>query len=117
MKIITRTAAAAMLVSLPIALSACGSGGGDKPSKDDVKAGYVKAIKKEAGSAASSVPDATFNKMADCIFDKSYDKVSADTLDKLASGNFTKDTKIKSDDEKTLTDATDSCQKTMTPGS
>ncbi|NNG40114.1 hypothetical protein HJ588_12655 [Flexivirga sp. ID2601S] len=113
MKIFTRTAAAAMLVSMPIALSACGgSGGGSKPSKDEVKAGYVKAIKKEGGSMASSVPDATFNKLADCIFDKSYDKVSAKTLNAIKSGNTSE--KIDSKDEKTLTDATDSCKSTVT---
>lgn len=110
MKIITRTAAAAMLISLPMALGACG-GGGDKPSQADVEAGYIKALKNVGGSDAAKIPDSLYQKMAGCIFDKTYDKLSNDTLNKMKDGNATEKTKIKSSDQSKLESASNTCSK------
>ncbi|GGB38310.1 hypothetical protein GCM10011492_31320 [Flexivirga endophytica] len=108
MKIATRTAAAALLISMPMALGACGSD--SKPAKADVKAGYIKAVKKNMGASGAKVPDSLYKKMADCIVDESYDDVSADTLNKLKDGNVTKDTKVKSEDKDTMDKASKTCQ-------
>lgn len=108
MKLISRTAAAALVISLPMALGACG--GGSKPAKADVKAGYIKSIKKDAGAQGSKIPDSLYNKMADCIFDKTYDDLSSDTLNKFKDGNATEKTKIKSSDKDTLDKASSTCQ-------
>ena len=90
-----------------MALTACGD---SKPSKADVKAGYIKTIKKVGGSEAAKIPDSLYTKMADCIFDKAYDGLSADTLNKFKDGSATEKTKIKSSDEDKLSKASDSCE-------
>lgn len=108
MKLISRTAAVALVISLPMALGACG--GDSKPAKADVKAGYIKAVKKNVGASGAKVPDSLYQKMADCIVDKSYDDLSADTLNKLKDGNATAETKVKSDDKDTLDKASKTCQ-------
>lgn len=108
MKIATRTAAAALLISLPMALGACGSGG-SKPSKADVQAGFTKAMKSQ--SELKSAPDAMLEKMSSCTVDKIYDKVSNKTLNAIKSGDTSN--KISADDESTLTDATNSCGKSL----
>ncbi|WP_446665271.1 hypothetical protein [Flexivirga sp. B27] len=107
MKIATRTAAAAMLIALPMGLTACG---GSKPAKDDVKAGYVKAVKKNLGSTGSKVPDSLYDKLADCMIDKSYDDLSADTLNKLKDGDATAETKVKKEDKETMDKVSKECQ-------
>jgi len=101
MKMIARTAAAAMLITLPMTLGACG--GDSKPSKAEAQAGYVKLIKAKLGSSATGVSDAALNKYAGCVLDKSYDKLSAKTLNAMKSGN--KDAKGDQKDEGTLTKA------------
>lgn len=108
MKIVTRTAAAALLISMPMALGACGSD--SKPSKADVKAGYIKAVKKNVGESGTKVPDSLYKKMADCMIDSTYDDLSADTLNKLKDGNVTEKTKVKSEDKDTMDKASKTCQ-------
>jgi hypothetical protein len=104
MKIVTRTAAAAMLISLPMALGACG-GGDSKPSKADVKVGFAKVMK--SMPSGKNVPAPTMTKIADCVVDKTYDKVTAKTLNAMKSGD--KNSKADKKDEKTVTDATTTC--------
>ncbi|MFC6707976.1 hypothetical protein [Flexivirga alba] len=108
MKLISRTAAVALVISLPMALGACG--GGSKPSKADVKAGYIKSVKKSGGAESAKIPDSLYTKMADCVFDKTYNDLSSDTLNKFKDGNANEKTKIKSSDKDKLTSASTSCQ-------
>ena len=71
----------AVLASVAIAFGAVGCGG--KPSKDAVKEGIVKMMK---AHGESSYDDETLNDYVGCIVDGSYDKLSADSLQKLADG-------------------------------
>jgi len=107
MKIVSRTAAAALLITLPMSLAACG--GGSKPSKADVQAGFTKAMKSQ--SELKSAPDAMLDKMSRCTVDKIYDKVSNKTLNAIKSGDTSN--KISADDESKLTSATNSCSKSL----
>ncbi|MBB2892538.1 hypothetical protein [Flexivirga oryzae] len=109
MKIVSRTAAAALLITLPMALGACSSSGGSKPAKADVQAGFTKALKGQ--SEAKGAPDSLVNKMSGCVVDKIYNKVSNKTLNAIKSGDTSN--KISSDDESTLNDATNSCGKSL----
>lgn len=110
MKIVTRTAAAALLISLPMGLSACG--GNSKPSKDDVKAGYSKAVKKQVEKLGVKVPDSTIDKMGNCIIDGAYDKVSATSLKSIKDGKTTKDgdVKVAKKDKPKFESASKKCQ-------
>ena len=71
----------AVLASIAIACGAAGCSG--KPSKDAVKAGIIKMMKEQG---ESSYDDNALNDYVGCLVDGSYDKVSADTLQKLADG-------------------------------
>lgn len=71
----------AVLASIAIACGAAGCSG--KPSKDAVKAGIIKMMK---GQGESLYDDNALNDYVGCLVDGSYDKVSADTLQKLADG-------------------------------
>ncbi|WP_130873732.1 hypothetical protein [[Pseudopropionibacterium] massiliense] len=71
----------AVLASVAIAFGAVGCSG--KPSKDAVKEGIVKMMK---AHGESSYDDETLNDYVGCIVDGSYDKLSADSLQKLADG-------------------------------
>jgi len=110
MKIVSRTAAAALLITLPMSLAACG--GGSKPSKADVKAGYEKAVKAQASKSGIKVPDALLDKMAGCIIDKTYDKVSAASLNSIKKGDTDSkgQIKVKSDDKSKFESASTACQ-------
>lgn len=109
MKLISRTAAAALIISLPMALGACGGG---KPSKADVKAGYVKSVKAQAKKSGVKIPDSTLDKMAGCIIDKSYDDVSSDSLNSIKDGKTNSDGEIKvtSKDKPKFESASTACQ-------
>lgn len=104
---LTRSTAAGLLLALPLALSACGSSGDSKPSKADVKAGYVKAAKKEGTSGMS---DSIVKQISDCIVDKTYDDLDEDTLTKIKDADT--DAKIKSSDKTKLSTASTACAKT-----
>ena len=69
------------MASVAIAFGAVGCSG--KPSKDAVKEGIVKMMK---AHGESSYDDETLNDYVGCIVDGSYDKLSADSLQKLADG-------------------------------
>ena len=76
----------AVLASIAIAFGAAGCSG--KPSKDAVKAGIIKMMKEQG---ENSYDDNALNDYVGCLVDGSYDKVSADTLQKLADGKITTD--------------------------
>lgn len=76
----------AVLASIAIAFGAAGCSG--KPSKDAVKAGIIKMMKEQGESLYD---DNALNDYVGCLVDGSYDKVSADTLQKLADGKITTD--------------------------
>ena len=76
----------AVLASIAIACGAAGCSG--KPSKDAVKAGIIKMMKEQGESLYD---DNALNDYVGCLVDGSYDKVSADTLQKLADGKITTD--------------------------
>lgn len=110
MKLISRTAAVALVLSMPMALGACG--GDSKPSKADVKAGYAKYVKTQAKKSKVTIPDSIVNKMAGCIIHKTYDKVSAKSLTNIknADTNDKDEIKVKSDDKSKFEAASTSCQ-------
>ena len=112
MKIITRTAAAAMLISLPMALGACG-GSDSKPSKADASVGFAKILKSQMGSSGTS--DAMTKKIATCVVDKTYDKISAKTLNAMKSGKS--DSKGDSKDQTALNNAAKTCAASVVSGS
>ena len=89
----------AVLASIAIACGAVGCSG--KPSKDAVKAGIIKMMKEQG---ESSYDDNALNDYVGCLVDGSYDKVSADTLQKLADGKTSTDTSG-TQDGKTSSDA------------
>ena len=89
----------AVLASIAIACGAAGCSG--KPSKDAVKAGIIKMMKEQGESLYD---DNALNDYVGCLVDGSYDKVSADTLQKLADGKITTDTSG-SQDGKTSSDS------------
>ena len=108
-----RTAALALAATIPFGLAACG-GDGDKPSKADVKAGFVTAVTKQAGSAGDTAEGKkAAGQIGDCIIDKVYDKVSNKTLNAIKSGDT--DSKIDKDDEKTLDSASQDCKDSVKP--
>lgn len=110
MKLVSRTAAVALVISLPMALGACGSD--SKPSKADVKAGYVKSVKKEAKKAGVTIPDAIMTKMSGCVIDEAYEKVSAKSLKSIKNGdtNDKGEIKVTSDDKSKFESASKDCQ-------
>ena len=86
----------AVLASIAIAFGAVGCSG--KPSKDAVKAGIIKMIKEKGGSTYA---EGVLNDYVSCVVDGSYDKVSSDTLQKLADGKI--DVNAKTSDTKNVT--------------
>ncbi|BDZ56533.1 hypothetical protein FB554_3382 [Barrientosiimonas humi] len=80
MNLARRMGATALLLTLPLGLTACGGG---KPSKEEVQAGYAKLLESNGGG---QIPQAQIDSIAKCVTDKAYDNVSGDTLDKIAKG-------------------------------
>lgn len=110
MKLISRTAAVALVISLPMALGACGSG--SKPSKADVKAGYAKHVQEQAKKSGAKIPDSIVDKMTGCVVDKTYDKVSARSLKNIkdSKSNDKGEIEVKKDDKPKFESAAKSCQ-------
>ncbi|KNX36109.1 hypothetical protein [Luteipulveratus halotolerans] len=110
--IMRRTAALALAATIPFGLAACG--GGDKPSKGEVKAGYAKVASSRVGASAQN-PEfkKSMDKFTGCIVDKTYDDLSADTLNAIKDGDT--DADISKDDEKKIDKATNECKSTLTP--
>lgn len=105
MKKLSRCAAVALLVAVPVGLTGCG-GGDDKPSKSDVASGYAKMLKSMGGTTDSALMD----KVASCTADKVYDKAATKTLKAMASGDKSNQPDAK--DETLLTDASKDCTET-----
>lgn len=111
--VFTRTAAAAALLAIPLGLSACGGGGTTatsstgttssssttsssgstppaadntgKPSRAAATRGMTKIL--QSGVGASGPSPAQLDKIATCIVDKTYDKLTVKTLTAMAAGN------------------------------
>ena len=94
----------AVLASVAIAFGAGGCGG--KPSKDAVKAGIIKMIKEKGGSTYA---EGVLNDYVSCVVDGSYDKVSSDTLQKLADGKIDVNAKTSDEDGKAVAEAATKC--------
>ncbi|KAA1380711.1 hypothetical protein [Aeromicrobium fastidiosum] len=80
-----------------------GDSDGDKPSREDVVAGYVKAV---GGGTTNAETDAVLEKSAKCVVDELYDKASAETLRALADSDLAS---INPDDAKLFGDASGTC--------
>ena len=94
----------AVLASIAIAFGAVGCSG--KPSKDAVKAGIIKMMKEQG---ESSYDDNKLNEYVGCLVDGSYDKVSANTLQKLADGKADSEASAPDEDSKVIGEATQEC--------
>lgn len=83
------TAPSAAATTTADASSAAPSAGpsADKPSRDEVKQGYLKAVRPAASKADPPLSEADLQKLAPCVVDQLYDDVSVETLTVLASGD------------------------------
>lgn len=111
MSVLTRIAAGAALLAMPLSLTACGSSG-DKPSKADVQTGLSKLFKQQTG--ASVVTSAQLTKLSSCMTDRIYDKVSTSTLKAVAGGNTKTNGSEK--DKSTMENASTECAKSVVAG-
>jgi hypothetical protein len=78
---------------------------GDKPSKDDVIAGYTKVIKTTAGA---NLPDDIVKKVVTCFADELYDTATPKTLQAIADAQ---PTNVDPADMQAFTDASTACTK------
>lgn len=97
---VRRTLAIGLLAVAPLGLASCGS----KPSKDEVTSGIQKILDQTGGS---SLDASLKKKVASCMTDKIYDKVSDDTLEGIAKGD--KNEKVSSKDNSTIESAAKTC--------
>lgn len=109
MKVVSRTAASAMLLALPLALGACGD---SKPEKAEVQSGFAKIMKDQPGM--DSLPEGSVDKVSKCVTDKVYDEVSNETLKAMASGES--DAKGNEEDQDALNKASTECGKEVAGG-
>lgn len=100
-------AIAASGVALALLLGGCSSGGGEKPSKQDVQAGLLKQI---GGEESGEL----YKKMTACMVDELYDSLSVGSLRAIAEGD--KSYKGTKEDEKALKDASEACSKKLIGG-
>ncbi len=102
----------AVLASAAIALGAVGCAG--KPSKQDVIEGWGKTFKNNFGGKGAS--DEVIEKAKpyiECLVDETYDKMSADTLNKIAKGEIKDEDKVSGNDEQAVKDAASTCKDKM----
>ncbi|MDO5093860.1 MAG: hypothetical protein Q4D79_10665 [Propionibacteriaceae bacterium] len=104
--------AVAVLASAAIALGAAGCAG--KPSKEAVVEGWLKFGENYASEGISDEQKEKMKPYAECLVDETYDKLSADTLKKIADGNANKDTKVAKEDEEAIQEATKNCASKLT---
>ena len=78
---------------------------GDKPSKDDVIAGYTKVITTTAGA---NLPEDIVNKVVTCFADELYDTASPKTLQAIADAQ---PANVDPADMQAFTDASTACTK------
>ncbi|WP_229054621.1 hypothetical protein [Aeromicrobium sp. Leaf350] len=86
-------------------------GDGDKPSKDDVVAGYSGLITEILGG--TELPQDILNSVVTCFVDEVYDDASAQTLQAIADGNAAG---IDPADTQLFTDASTTCQSQIAGG-
>lgn len=110
-----RVAATLTLLTLPFGLAACGSGGGDKPSKSEVKTGIQKSVDKKLGvEGTGGAAGQTAKKVTDCVIDKTYDKLSTKALIALKDGD--NDAEVESGDKSTVQKAYKECMSDVASG-
>ncbi|MDQ6526760.1 hypothetical protein RB608_24270 [Nocardioides sp. LHD-245] len=80
---------------------------GDKPSRDDVVAGYSDIVKETSEQAGIDMPEGVVEKVLSCFIDEVYDDASAKTLQALADGD---PTGIDPADVELFTSAQTTCQ-------
>lgn len=101
-----------LALALPFGLAACG--GDDKPSKEDVLAGFDQMLAQmgmdEASLESFGVSGEQMDNYASCIVDDIYGEVSADLLNAVADGDAEAQVDISEEDEEVVTDAVESCQ-------
>jgi hypothetical protein len=101
-----KTFSAAVIVAALALTSACGGGGDDRPSKDEVKT----AITKKDGPFGGAIP----KESVDCVVDALVDSDLSDkTLNALVEND--KDYKSPKSDEKALTGIQEDITKCATP--
>lgn len=116
MKNMRKMAAIAMALTLPLGLSACGGDGGDKPSKDDVKAGLVKAVNDMMGDESIPGMEEAMDELSGCIVDGVYDDFSAENLEVLANGGMgSEDAELSADEEKVFNETMEKCMAEFMP--
>ena len=81
---------------------------GDKPSKDEVIAGYTKVITATAGA---NLPEDIVNKVVTCFADELYDTASPKTLQAIADAQ---PTNVDPADMQAFTDASTACTQKIT---
>ncbi|HEX5089112.1 MAG TPA: hypothetical protein VFV89_14990 [Nocardioides sp.] len=96
------------LLTLLAVLTACGGGGGDRPSSDDI----AKALKDD-GNSASALATGAGDEAIDCIAEALHDSdLSDDALQALVDGDDSFEGS--KDDEKAITDIADDIGKCLT---
>ncbi|WGX98152.1 hypothetical protein [Nocardioides sp. L-11A] len=80
---------------------------GDKPSRDDVVAGYGDIVKETSEQAGIDMPEGVIEKVLSCFIDEVYDDASAKTLQALADSD---PTGIDPADVELFTNAQATCQ-------
>ncbi|MFT4298392.1 MAG: hypothetical protein QM597_01970 [Aeromicrobium sp.] len=131
MKIRSRLTATALIVTIGLfGLAACGSddsdtdtekddtstsktedtteeSDGDKPSKDEVIAGYAEYVNAQAGGG---LPESVVTDVVSCFVDEVYDDASAQTLQAIADGD---PTGVDPADAQLFTDASTACMQSL----
>lgn len=79
--------AASSAAAAPSTSAPTGDDSADKPSREEVKAGYIKAVGPGLKSSKQAFTEAEVKQMANCVVDQMYDKVSPETLSVLVSGD------------------------------
>ncbi|MDO4717093.1 MAG: hypothetical protein Q4B08_05950 [Propionibacteriaceae bacterium] len=100
-------AIAASGVALALLLGGCSGGGGDKPSKEEVRAGLLKQV---GGEESGEL----YKKVTECMADEIYDSVSVGALRAIVDGD--KSYKGTKEDEKALKEASEACSKKLIGG-
>ncbi|MDF1706321.1 MAG: hypothetical protein P1U38_16255 [Aeromicrobium sp.] len=84
-------------------------GNGDKPSKEEVVAGYSGYISESAGG---QLPEGLVDQLTSCIFDDVYDDLSAESAQALADGGVIG---VTPEDAQKLATSTGTCTQELVP--
>ncbi len=106
--LVKRIFAAFMATVATLALTACSGDDGDKPSKDDVKAGFKKVVTTDLGQEMTDkIGDEMLTKYIGCIVDEIYDDMGSESLKAIADSDM--DFDMKKEDQEKLDKATEKC--------